>query len=106
MEYIFRGVGRLSNLVFVEGKGSWVKTSCGREILDFTSGIGVTNTGHCHPAVVSAAKDQCDKIIHAQVNLGGHRPMVDLTNKLVTIMPYDNLNRIFYSTTGAEAVGT
>jgi len=101
---LFRGIGRLSNLVFTDGKGTFINTACGQSLLDFTSGIGVTNTGHCHPKVVEAAKAQCDKIIHAQVNLGYHQPMLDLTEALVPWMPSTTLDRIFYSTTGAEAV--
>lgn len=104
MNALFRGVGRLSNLMFVDGKGAIIRTKCGKELLDFTSGIGVTNTGHCHPKIVAAAQEQCNKIIHSQVNLGYHSPMVELTETLVESMPFPSLNRIFYSTTGAEAV--
>lgn len=39
------------------------------QVLDFTTGIGVTNTGHCHPKVVSAIQEQAAKIIHAQQNV-------------------------------------
>jgi 4-aminobutyrate aminotransferase len=102
--HLFRGVGRLSNLTFTTGKGSFLNTVCGRSLLDFTSGIGVTNTGHCHPKIVEAAKAQCDKIIHAQINLGYHEPMLELTETLLGSMPSKKLDRIFYSTTGAEAV--
>jgi 4-aminobutyrate aminotransferase len=86
-------------------KGTFVWTSCGQRLLDFSSGIGVTNTGHCHPKVVEAAKKQCDQLIHGQVNLAYHQPMLDLTIDLVEhCMPDASLDRIFYSTTGAEAV--
>ena len=46
--------------------GSWIHGTDGRDYLDFTTGIGVTSTGHCHPDVVAAAREQCGKIIHAQ----------------------------------------
>ena len=42
----------------VKGKGAWVTSASGNKYLDFTSGIGVTNTGHCHPHVVKAIQDQ------------------------------------------------
>ena len=90
--------------VFVRGSGSYIFTSSGRKLLDLTSGIGVTNTGHCHAKIVAAAKAQCDNLIHGQVNLGYHTPMLELTETLVPLMPSSNLDRIFYSTTGAEAV--
>lgn len=105
MEHLFRGVGRLSNVVMDRAKGSFVSTTSGERLLDFSSGIGVTNTGHCHPKVVEAAKSQCDKLVHGQVNLAYHQPMLDLTEDLVkNCMPDKSLDRIFYSTTGAEAV--
>jgi 4-aminobutyrate aminotransferase len=105
MEHLFRGVGRLSSLSFERGKGSFVYTTSGQRLLDFTSGIGVVNTGHGHPRVVKAAQDQCLKIVHSQVNLGYHQPMLDLTQYLIDrVMPYPRLDRIFYATTGAEAV--
>jgi len=107
MENLFQGVGRLSQVVFKRAKGSFIYTTCGRELLDFTSQIGVTNTGHCHPKVVDAAKAQIDKLVMGQVNLGYHGPMLELTEELVNnknILPSKNLDRIFYATTGAEAV--
>lgn len=100
---LFRGVGRLSDLTFTHGKGTFLKTACGRSLLDFASGIGVTNTGHCHPKVIEAAKAQCDKIIHAQVNIGYHEPMLELAELLLQSVP-SSMDRIFYATTGAEAV--
>jgi 4-aminobutyrate aminotransferase len=73
-------------------------------MLTFALGIGVTNTGHCHPKVVEAAQKQCATLIHGQVNLAYHQPMLDLTNDLIQSMPCASLDRIFYATTGAEAV--
>eukprot|EP00986_Skeletonema_menzelii_P002965 scaffold860_cov141-Skeletonema_menzelii.AAC.1 len=100
---IARGIGRLTDLVFTSGKGSYVQTTCGRNLLDFTTGIGVVNTGHCHPRVVAAAKAQCDNIIHSQVNIGYHDKKLELTETLLPLLP-KNLDTIFYATTGAEAV--
>lgn len=51
-------------LVVDHGKGCWVTDSDGNEFLDFSSGIAVTSTGHCHPEVVKAIKDQADKLLH------------------------------------------
>jgi 4-aminobutyrate aminotransferase len=104
MEHLFRGIGRLSTLTLEHGVGSFVYTATGQRLLDFTSGIGVVNTGHCHPAIVQAAQEQCAKLIHGQVNLAYHQPMLDLTKELLKAMPFISLDRIFYSTTGAEAV--
>jgi len=103
-KHLFKGVGRLSQAVFERAQGSMIFTTTGNRVLDFTSQIGVTNTGHCHPRVVSAAKAQIDNMIMAQVNLGYHAPMMELTQQLLDVMPSKYLDRIFYSTTGAEAV--
>ena len=100
---IARGIGRLTDLVFTSGKGSYVQTTCGQTLLDFTTGIGVVNTGHCHPRVVAAAKAQCDNIIHSQVNIGYHDKKLELTETLMPLLP-KHLDTIFYGTTGAEAV--
>ena len=101
--HIARGIGRLTDLVFTSGEGSYVQTSCGKRLLDFTTGIGVVNTGHCHPRVVAAAKEQLDNIVHSQVNIGYHDKMLELTEILLPNLP-KGLDTIFYGTTGAESV--
>ena len=101
--HIARGVGRLADLVFTSGKGSYVQTSCGKSLLDFTTGIGVVNTGHSHPRVVAAAKEQVENIVHSQVNIGYHDKMLELTEMLLPHLP-NGMDKMFYGTTGAEAV--
>src|SRR5690606_29090059 len=71
--------------------------------LDFTSGIGGTSTGHCHPTVVAAAQEQVRKRIHAQYTTVTHRPMLDLTDRLLEKMP-DGIDSIALSNSGSEAV--
>ena len=100
---IARGVGRLTDLIFTSGGGSYVRTSCGKSLLDFTCGIGVVNVGHSHPRIIEAAKEQLDKIVHSQVNLGYHDKMLELTEMLLPHLPR-GLDTIYYGTTGAEAV--
>lgn len=102
--HLARGIGRLTNLTFTHGSGTHIHTSCGRTLLDFTTGIGVLNTGHSHPVIVEAAKRQLDKIVHAQVNIGLHDKMLELTEELLPVLSGMGLDRVFYSTTGAEAV--
>ncbi len=95
--------GRVTNLVVERGEGSYVYTGDGQKYLDFTSGIGVTNTGHCHPAVVKAIQEQAAKIIHAQVNCYFHEPLISLSHALNEVTP-DHLDTFFFSNSGAEAV--
>lgn len=56
-------------------------TTGGRRLLDFTSGIGVTSTGHCHPKVVAAVQQQAANLIHAQINIYYHRPILELVER-------------------------
>ncbi|EGD53661.1 aspartate aminotransferase family protein [Gordonia neofelifaecis] len=83
--------------------GSWIHGTDGRRYLDFTTGIGVTSTGHCHPDVVAAAQEQCTKIIHAQYTTVMHQPLLRLTERLGDFLP-DGIDSVFYANSGSEAV--
>ncbi|NUP27084.1 MAG: aminotransferase class III-fold pyridoxal phosphate-dependent enzyme [Nocardia sp.] len=85
------------------GAGCYLYDVDGRRFLDFTAGIGVTSTGHCHPRVVAAAQEQVGKLIHGQYTTVMHRPMLELTERLGTVLP-DGLDSVFYANSGSEAV--
>ena len=68
-------------------QGVYIYATDGRRYIDFTTGIGVTNTGHCHPKVVEAIQNQAAKLIHGQVNIVYHKPMLELVKELQTILP-------------------
>ncbi|MDR7299848.1 aspartate aminotransferase family protein [Haloactinomyces albus] len=74
-----------------------------RRYLDFTAGIGVTSTGHCHPRVVEAAQQQVGTLIHGQYTTVMHRPLLQLTERLGEVLPA-GLDRLFYVNSGSEAV--
>lgn len=95
--------GRATNLVVARGEGSYVYTTDGQRYLDFTSGIGVTNTGHSHPTVVKAVQEQAANIMHAQVNCYFHPPLIRLSQALNQVTP-PHLDTFFFSNSGAEAV--
>jgi 4-aminobutyrate aminotransferase len=84
-------------------EGSWVYGTDGSKWLDFVMGIAVVNTGHCHPKVVKAVQEQAPKVAHAQMNIYRHQPMMDLTDKLVEILP-EGVDEVMYANSGAEAV--
>lgn len=90
-------------VVVDHAKGSWIHGTDGVDYLDFTTGIGVTSTGHCHPKVVAAAQEQCGKIIHAQYTTVMHKPLLELTDKLGDHLP-TGLDSVFYANSGSEAV--
>ncbi|MGA6204780.1 aspartate aminotransferase family protein [Nocardia testacea] len=85
------------------GAGCYLYDVDGRRFLDFTAGIGVTSTGHCHPRVVAAAQEQVGKLIHGQYTTVMHRPMLELTERLGTVLP-QGLDSVFYANSGSEAV--
>ena len=94
---------RYSDMVVSHGEGSYIYDTKGNKYLDFTTGIGVTNTGHCHPKVVKAIQDQAAKLIHGQANIVMHEPMLGLIDRLKTIV-HPSLDGFFFSNSGAEAV--
>lgn len=89
-------------VVVDHASGSWIHDVDGRSYLDFTSGIGVTSTGHCHPKVVQAAREQVGQVIHAQYSTVMHRPLLQLTEKLGEVLPSE-LDAVFFANSGAEA---
>jgi 4-aminobutyrate aminotransferase len=85
------------------GEGVYLYDEDGRRYLDFTAGIGVTSTGHCHPRVVAAAQAQVGTLIHGQYTTVMHRPLLKLTERLGDVLPA-GLDSVFYLNSGSEAV--
>jgi 4-aminobutyrate aminotransferase len=94
---------RYTTLVADHAEGCYLYDDHGDRYLDFSCGIGVTNTGHCHPRVVAAAQEQVAKLIHGQANIVYHKPMLRLVEKLAPIVP-PGLGRFFFTNSGAEAI--
>ena len=91
-----------NDIIVDHARGSWVTDVTGRRYLDFQCGIGVTNTGHCHPRVVEAIQKQAALGIHLQQNCGISRPTVELIERLNEVAP-EGLSRFFFNVTGTEA---
>jgi 4-aminobutyrate aminotransferase len=96
-------VGRTTPITVDHGEGAWVYGTDGSKWLDFVMGIAVVNTGHCHPKVVKAAQGQCEKIIHAQMNMYYHQPMLELSEWLCKTVP-GAMDQVLFANSGAEAV--
>ncbi|MGB9668793.1 MAG: aspartate aminotransferase family protein [Anaerolineales bacterium] len=92
-----------TEIIADHAKGCWVFDINGAKYLDFTCGIGVTNTGHCHPAVVAAIQQQASNLIHGQINIIKHKPILELVEQLKTIVPPE-IDRFFFTNSGAEAI--
>ena len=94
---------RIFNFVAERAEGSYIYTDDGRKLLDFTCGIGVTNTGHCHPKVVEAIREQAGSFIHAQANIVIHKPMLQLVEEIRKIVP-PSIDSFYFANSGAEAL--
>lgn len=94
---------RIFDFVAERAEGSYIHTTDGRKLLDFTCGIGVTNTGHCHPKVVEAIREQAGLFLHAQANIVIHQPMLRLIEELRRVVP-PSIDGFFFSNSGAEAL--
>ena len=94
---------RYTDFVVTHGEGSYLYARDGRRYLDFTCGIAVTNTGHAHPRVVAAIREQAGKLIHGQANLAMHEPMLALIDSLRRVV-HPSLDSYFFSNSGAEAI--
>ncbi|HVV13858.1 aspartate aminotransferase family protein [Amycolatopsis sp.] len=90
-------------VVVDHGEGAYLYDVDGNRHLDFTAGIGVTSTGHCHPKVVRAAQEQVGKLIHGQYTTVMHQPLLKLTEKLGDVLP-TGLDSLFFANSGSEAI--
>ncbi len=91
-----------TSVVATRGEGVYLYDESGHRHLDFTAGIGVTSTGHCHPRVVEAAQQQVGQLIHGQYTTIMHEPLIRLTEQLGNVLP-EGLTSLFFSNSGSEA---
>ncbi len=94
---------RIANITVERGEGSWLIATDGQRYLDYSSGIGVTNTGHAHPRVAAAVAAQAVKLLHGQQNIVYHEPGLRLYERLQHVLPGEGW-AAFLSNSGAEAV--
>ncbi|MEK6674995.1 MAG: acetyl ornithine aminotransferase family protein [Planctomycetota bacterium] len=90
-------------LVVRRGVGSVLEDVDGNRFLDFTAGIAVCATGHCHPKVVAAIERQARSLIHICGADFYYPPMVELVEKLAALLPGEGHNRVFLTNSGTEA---
>ena len=92
-------------LVVAEAEGARITDVDGRSYLDFAGGIGCQNTGHRHPAVVEAIKEQTDRYLHQGFFVGMYEPYVEVCRRLDELSPCgDSTQRSLLVNSGAEAV--
>jgi len=91
-------------LVVSRGEGAIIEDVDGNRFLDFNAGIAVVSTGHCHPHVVAAIKDQAERLIHMSGTDFYYENMIELGEKLAAIAPGDVDRRVYFGNSGTEAI--
>ena len=86
------------------GRGVIVEDVDGNEFLDFSAGIAVTSTGHCHPEVVAAIQKQAAELIHMSGTDFYYEHLVTLAERLSQVAPMKGPHKIYYGNSGAEAI--
>ena len=95
---------RVYPLVVKKGEGTWVYDVDDNRFLDFTAGIAVCATGHCHPEVVRAIQEQAERLIHMAGTDFYYEPQIALAEKLSSITSGKGSKRVYFGNSGAEAV--
>jgi 4-aminobutyrate aminotransferase len=93
-------------LVVARAQGMVVEDVDGNRFLDFAAGISTVSTGHCHPEVVRAIRDQAGTLLHVCYTDFYYPIYVELCEELARIAPMTGAKRVFLTNSGAEAVET
>ncbi|SNT68545.1 4-aminobutyrate--2-oxoglutarate transaminase [Paracoccus seriniphilus] len=101
---ISRGVGVSTPLFATRAKNAELWDSEGNRFIDFAAGIAVVNTGHGHPRLVEAVKNQIDHFSHTCHQVAPYENYVELAERLNAAAPGDFAKKSLFATTGAEAV--
>lgn len=102
--YISPSYTRSYPMVAKSGRGIIVTDVDGNEFFDFSAGIAVASTGHCHPDVVAAIQKQAGELIHMSGTDFYYENMVTLAEQLSKIAPMPGPHKIYYGNSGTEAV--
>src|SRR5437879_13912330 len=103
-QYISPSYTRSYPLVAKQGRGVVVTDVDANEFFDFSSGIAVTSTGHCHPDVVAAIQKQAAELIHMSGTDFYYENIVNLAERLSKIAPMPGPHKIYYGNSGTAVV--
>jgi len=90
-------------LVVEKGEGAFIEDVDGNRYLDFTSGIAVTATGHCHPAIVERIINQSKRLIHMSGTDFYYPSEIRLAEKLTAMIPGNHPKKVFFTNSGTES---
>lgn len=76
----------------------------GKRYIDFAAGIAVLNTGHRHPRIIAAVKEQAESFTHTCFHVAPYESYIRLAERLNALTPGDHPKKTMFVTTGAEAV--
>ncbi len=99
-----RGVSQAHGVFAERAENAEIWDVEGRRWIDFCAGIAVVNTGHCHPRVMAAARQQMDKFTHTCFQVVAYESYVELAERLNTLAPGATPKKTFFMNTGAEAI--
>jgi len=103
-QYTSPSYTRVYPLAVERGYGAVIEDVDGNRFLDFTAGIAVCSTGHCHPRVIGAVQQQAAKLLHMSGTDFYYAPQGELAKKLAEIAPGRGAKRVFFTNSGAESV--
>ena len=103
-QHVPRGLANTHPIFVDRAEGTKIWDTAGKEYLDFTSGIGVLNTGHRHPRVVAAVRAQLDRLMHTCFQVTMYEPYVELVAKLCALVGGASTHKGVLFATGAEAI--
>ncbi|MBA4490952.1 4-aminobutyrate--2-oxoglutarate transaminase [Paracoccus sp. S1E-3] len=101
---ISRGVGMTTQIYADRAENAEIWDKDGNRYIDFAAGIAVVNTGHRHPKVMAAVKDQLDRFTHTCHQVVPYENYVELAERLNALLPGKEPKKTIFATTGAEAV--
>jgi 4-aminobutyrate aminotransferase len=101
---ISRGVAMTTQIYADRAENSEIWDKDGKRYIDFAAGIAVLNTGHRHPKVIAAVKEQLDRFTHTCHQVVPYENYVALAERLNDIVPGNFTKKTIFATTGAEAV--
>ena len=103
-KYVSPSYTRDYPLVARRGEGMIVEDVDGNRFLDFSAGIAVVSTGHCHPDVVRAIQRQAETLIHMSGTDFYIPLLAELAQKMAQITPGNFAKRVYFGNSGTEAV--
>ena len=99
-----RGVSSATEIYAAKADNAELWDVDGKRYIDFAGGIGVLNSGHRHPKVMTAIRQQLERFTHSAFQVAPYEPYVALAEKLNQLAPCAGPNKTILLTTGAEAI--